>query len=51
MPAATIGGIETWDSAGTPLRWLWGTLASQISTGSGNTLSFGPGAIQMILIA
>jgi len=51
MPAATIGGVEIWDSAGTPLRWLWGTLTSQITTNNGDTLSFGSGAIVMTLVA
>lgn len=46
MPAATIVGIEIWDSAGTPLRWPWGALQSTVTTNIGDTLSFGSGAIQ-----
>lgn len=45
MPAATTAGIETWDSAATPLRWTWGALASTVTTNNGDTLSFGSGAI------
>ena len=51
MPAATIVGIETWDSAGTPLRWWWGALFSNVSTNSGDTLSFASAAISAILTA
>jgi hypothetical protein len=49
MPAATTVGIEIWDSAGTPLRWIWGNLASNVTTNSGDTLSFGSGAIAAAL--
>jgi hypothetical protein len=51
MPAATVAGIEIWDSAGTPLRWLWGALASAITTNNGDTLSFGSGAVLATLVA
>ena len=51
MPAATIIGIEIWDSAGTPLRWWWGALQSQITTNNGDTLSFTSGAIVATLTA
>jgi hypothetical protein len=49
MPAATTTGIEIWDSAGTPLRWPWGALASTVTTNNGDTLSFGSGAIAAVL--
>lgn len=57
MPAATTGGIEIWDSKGTPpsyassLRWLWGTLASTITTNSGDTFSFGSGAVVASIVS
>src|SRR5215469_11602121 len=51
MPAATTVGIEIWDSAGTPLRWPWGALASTVTTNNGDTLSFGSGAISAAIAA
>lgn len=51
MPAATTAGIEIWDSAGTPKRWLWGALASAITTNNADTLSFGSGAVLATLVA
>lgn len=51
MPAATIVGIEIWDSAATPKRWLWGSLTSSITTSSGDTLSFASAAIAATLAA
>ena len=29
MPAATIVGVEIWDSAGTPFRWWWGAAVAR----------------------
>lgn len=38
---ATITGIEIWDSAGTPLRWLQGALTSNITgVANGDTVQF-----------
>jgi len=51
MPAATITGIEIWDSAATPKRWLWGSLTSTITTSAGDTLSFATAAIAATLTA
>lgn len=57
MPAATINGIEIWDSAGaSPAyaasnRWWWGALSSPVTTNSGNTLTFGVGAVTVTLNA
>lgn len=45
MPAATVGGIELWDSAGTPRRAWWGPLAANKTTGAGDTLTFANGAV------
>jgi hypothetical protein len=45
MPAATVTGMELWDSAGTPLRKWWSALAANKTTGAGDTLSFAAGQI------
>jgi hypothetical protein len=37
-------GIEVWDSAGTPLRWLQGAITS-VTLANGNTLTFAVGSI------
>lgn len=39
MPAATVVGVELWDSAGTPIRKHWGALAASKTTNSGDTFS------------
>lgn len=44
MPAATIVGIELWDSNGTPKRTEYGSITSK-TTVAGDTLSFASGAI------
>lgn len=49
MPAATVVGIETWDSAGTPKRWEWGALTASKTTSAGDTLSFAAAAITSAL--
>lgn len=49
MPAATINGIETWDSSGTPIRQELGSLTTAKTTASGDTLSFAIGAITSTL--
>jgi hypothetical protein len=49
MPAATIVGIEIWDSAGTPLRKWWGALSANKTTVLGDTLSFAANAVQLQL--
>ena len=36
---AAVLGIEIWDTAGTPLRWLQGTITS-VTLANGNTLTF-----------
>ena len=34
----TINGVELWDQAGTPLRWMWGTwVSAPITVASGNS--------------
>ena len=36
----TINGIELWDQAGTPNRWMWGTwIGAPISVANGNSFA------------
>jgi hypothetical protein len=57
MPAATIQGIEIWDSAGTAPayaasnRWWWGALSSPVTTNNGDTLTFAISAVTVSLVA
>ena len=57
MPAATVTGIEIWDSAGTAPayaashRWWWGPLSSSVTTNNGDTLTFAISAITVTLNA
>jgi hypothetical protein len=44
MPAATIVGIELWDSALTPVRKWYGAHASK-TVAAGDTLSYASGAV------
>jgi len=48
MPAATVLGVEFWDSSGTPQRLEFGTMTSK-TTQAGDTLSFASGAITSAL--
>ncbi|GGV45779.1 hypothetical protein GCM10010245_71710 [Streptomyces spectabilis] len=45
MPAGTIVGVEIWDSAGTPIRWWWGPLATSRTLASGDECRFPAGAL------
>lgn len=38
MPAATVVGVEVWDSAGTPVRLWYGALAASRTVASGDEL-------------
>ena len=49
MPAATIVGIELWDSAGTPVRKWWGALTDSKTTASGDTFTIAAGALTAAL--
>lgn len=40
MPAVTTAGVEITDSAGTPIRSMWGALTVSRTTALGDTLSF-----------
>lgn len=45
---ANVTGIEIWDSAGTPLRWITGALATAISGAvNGDTIQFAAGSISL----
>jgi hypothetical protein len=48
MPAATIVGVELWDSAGTPKRIAWGSITTK-TTSSGDTLTFAIGSLTLTL--
>lgn len=45
MPAATVTGIETWDSAGTPRRLAYGALAASKTTALGDSLTIAAGQL------
>lgn len=49
MPAATVVGLEIWDSAGTPVRLWWGPLTASKTTASGDTLRLSAGAVTLAL--
>lgn len=44
----TVNGIEVWDTASTPLRWLQGTVTSPVSgVVNGDSVVFSAGAISI----
>lgn len=45
MPAATIVGAEIWDSAGSPVRWWYGTATANKQTNLGDPLKVLTGAL------
>jgi hypothetical protein len=47
MPACTVVGIEVWDSAGTPIRWWWGPLASSKVVNVGDTFTILAGSLTL----
>lgn len=48
MPAASLTGIELWDSAGTPIRVWFGALTGQpISVSAGNTFTIAAGSLSL----
>jgi hypothetical protein len=49
MPAATVTGVEVFDSAGSPRRVWFGALTAAKTTASGDTLSFAVSAITVAL--
>ncbi|GIG63615.1 hypothetical protein Lfu02_79870 [Longispora fulva] len=49
LPAATVVGVEVWDSAGTPVRWWYGPLAVSRTVSAGDALEFAVGALTLAL--
>lgn len=49
MPTCTVVGIEVYDSAGTPKRLMYGSLAASKSVTSGDTIQFAAGSITFSL--
>lgn len=49
MPAATIVGIEIWDSAGTPFRWWYGAATASRTTALGDTIRIVAGALVLTM--
>lgn len=49
MPAATILGVEIWDSAGTPVRIAYGALTASKTTNAGDTFTIAIGDLDITL--
>lgn len=49
MPAATIVGVEVWDTAGSPVRLAYGALSASKTTNSGDTFTITAGQLTMTL--
>ena len=49
MPAATVVGIEVYDSAGTPKRLAYGALTANKTVASGDTVQFAISSITLSL--
>lgn len=49
MPAATVVGVEVWDSAGTPVRLWYGPLASPRTVLAGDELQILAGELDFAL--
>ncbi len=49
MPAATIPGIELWDSSATPVRQFWGALTASKTTNAGDTFLIPAGSLTTAL--
>ncbi|MFF7329668.1 hypothetical protein [Streptomyces sp. NPDC008150] len=47
MPAATVVGVEIWDSAGTPVRLWYGALTTSRTTASGDDFKIAAGALAL----
>lgn len=50
MPAATVVGVELWDSAGTPVRKWWGALTASKTTVLGDTFTIASGSLTATLL-
>lgn len=49
MPAATVVGVEVWDSAGTPVRLWYGALAVSRTVAAGDELRITAGSLALSL--
>jgi hypothetical protein len=49
MPAATVVGVEVWDSAGTPVRLWYGALTANKTTNAGDTFTIASGSLALSL--
>ena len=49
MPAATVVGVEVWDSAGTPVRLWYGALAASRTVLAGDELRIPAGSLTFAL--
>ncbi len=49
MPGVTVVGVEIWDSAGTPNRKWWGSLAASRQLQAGDSLNFASGSVSASL--
>lgn len=49
MPAATVVGVEVWDSAGTPVRLWYGALSANKTTGAGDTFTIAIGDLDLTI--
>lgn len=49
MPAATVVGVEVYDSTATPKREFWGPLTASKTTNPGDTLTIASGALSVSL--
>ena len=49
MPAATVVGVEIWDSAGTPVRLWYGALTASRTVSAGDELRLVAGALTLSL--
>ena len=47
MPAATVVGVEIWDSAGTPVRLWYGNLAASRTVAAGDELRISAGSLSL----
>jgi hypothetical protein len=49
MPAATVVGVEIWDSAGTPVRLWYGNLAASRTVAAGDEVRLVAGSFTLAL--
>lgn len=49
MPAATVVGVEIWDSAGAPVRLWYGALAASRTVAAGDELRLTAGSLALSL--